>query len=189
MNRRKAPKFPYNEALVTRMLSFVTAGCHPDTAAEAAGIPVRVFRAWIERRDGVYYKLKQRVISALATATARAEISVYDENPEHWLKYGPGQDGPFKWQTDPRIVNRTVNKQINNTLVMDSDEATQVAELQKAVLEALADMPEARAKVAARLMQLGKPKQLTLDVTPSRKPKPNGPVLNITPKEDGGPSA
>lgn len=79
------------------IVSFVTAGGFPHVAAEAAGIPRRVFAQWLQRGEGaeassIYGELARAVRTAHAQARLQTEIAMRNDKPLEWLKCGPGKE-------------------------------------------------------------------------------------------------
>ncbi|MCG3177535.1 MAG: hypothetical protein MOGMAGMI_02509 [Candidatus Omnitrophica bacterium] len=72
-------------------------------AAQAAGIAPTTFREWMARGEGrdperpptnEYAAFAAQVRQARAAARSKAEITVRQDNPLAWLRYGPGRDKP-----------------------------------------------------------------------------------------------
>ena len=93
--------------------SFVRAGGFPAVASEAAGIPAFVFDEWLrlaERRskNPLYRMLRESVRTAAAEARLSAEITLFKNKPETWLRYGPGKETPTQpgWSQAAKPVPR-----------------------------------------------------------------------------------
>lgn len=76
--------------------AFIRAGAFGHVAAEAAGVPARTFREWIQRGEGNHpdrpatpelVAFANEVRSARAQARIGAEIRVYKDRPALWLSY------------------------------------------------------------------------------------------------------
>jgi hypothetical protein len=135
------------------IVAYVRGGGFPYVAAEAAGVPRRVFKRWLRRGKGSqalpeYRSLADAVREAAAQARLGAEVAVRDSKPLDWLRYGPGREsaaGPgWTSAVRPRPPSRS-----EVTLL---DPALQA--IITAVLDALADQPDIRAGVSRRLLEL-----------------------------------
>jgi hypothetical protein len=78
------------------IVAFVRAGGYPEVAAEAAGIPRKVFHDWMARSERPraarrYRELAEAVCQALAQARLTAETEVRAARPLDWLRCGPGR--------------------------------------------------------------------------------------------------
>jgi hypothetical protein len=135
-----------------QLTGLISMGVSPNVAAEAAGVQAEVFECWMTTAKGKEFTaFRKAVREAQAQAVARAEMEVYKDSPEKWLRYGPGKRAG--WKGDGRIVEQH-NKQTN---VIVQQQAEDVGQLQQVILAALADLPEARAKVAQALANLARP--------------------------------
>lgn len=133
----------------------IRAGAFPHVAAEAAGIPQRVFERWMRcgkvRQPVEEYRLfAAAVMTAKAHARALAETDVRKRYPVSWLRSGPGREGDGKpgWTGTVQPVP-----------LKGPDDTMGSSERWWAVfpplLDALAPFPEARAAAAAVLARAG----------------------------------
>jgi len=77
--------------------AFIRSGGFPNVAAEAAGVPQKVFDRWMrhgraERPVPVYREFYQAVCQAQAHARLRAENHAFEHATVTWLKSGPGKE-------------------------------------------------------------------------------------------------
>ncbi len=152
-----APASP-TPAVEAKILGYIRAGGFAHVAAEAAGVPRETFAVWVERgsQPGArepYRSFVQRVREALAQARLRAEIAVLDKTPLHWLRYGPGRETAAApgWTCTVKPAAAVMERKEN---VLTSPDWAEVWEL---LLAALEGFPEARAAVAEKLGNLGRP--------------------------------
>ncbi len=126
--------------------AYVRAGAYPAVAAEAAGVPAAVFRAWMERGAGrraraAYRAFRAAVIEASAQARVTAELACFTDDPKTWLTKGPGRETAETpgWSGVVRpVVALTDNRSVN--LLTDPTSSA----LLTMMLAALAPYPEAR---------------------------------------------
>lgn len=132
----------------------IRAGAFPHVAAEAAGIPQRVFERWLRygqaRQPAEEYRVfAAEVMQARAHARALAEADARKRAPVTWLRSGPGResDGKPGWTGMVRPAP------------LASPEAPgyneRVWKIFPRLLDALAPFPEARMAAAAVLAQEG----------------------------------
>ena len=136
--------------LANTISSYVRNGAFPDVAAEAAGVPRRVFLGWMRRgrRRGArepYRSFAVTVLQAAAQCRAVAEMAIRKDGPLNWLKYGPGRErrGRRGWTTTARPCDGRPPK------AAPADDLP--AEVVARLLDALTPFPEARAAAAAAL--------------------------------------
>jgi len=96
-NRRGIPNHftRWNPLIAEKIYAFVRAGAFPHIAAQAAGLPLNVFHLWMKRGDlrySIFRQFKLHLLECQAQARVGAEISTYQDNPEVWLRQGPGKD-------------------------------------------------------------------------------------------------
>jgi hypothetical protein len=147
-------------ALQQAIAAYIRAGGFEHVAAEAAGVPRRVFDKWLhagQRKEGrkVYRRFVAAVRQAGAQARLGAEIAVLKAKPLDWLKCGPGKERPGNpgWSTAARAQSRG-----NETHPLMLPE---MQRLVATLLGALSPYPEAR-MVAVRALDdqvPGKPGQ------------------------------
>ncbi|MCI0456137.1 MAG: hypothetical protein L0Z62_04050 [Gemmataceae bacterium] len=149
------PRHRLTPALGQRICAFIRAGGYPEVAAEAVGVPRRVFERWMARglRQGArepYRSFAESVRQAEAEARIRAEIAAYKKDALNWLKGGPGREGTGRpgWSMPVKAADGK-GRRVNPLLLPE------VARLLAALLQALAPFPEARAAAAAVLEREG----------------------------------
>ncbi len=134
--------------------NFIRAGGFPEIAAEAVGIPARVFHYWVrcsqaKRPVPLYRDFGLAVRQAQAQARLFAEHRAMQDDPLVWLKSGPGKEtarmpgwtSPIKPLTPPKRTNGL------------SAERLQL--LVGCLLTALTPFPEARLAAALALDDSG----------------------------------
>jgi hypothetical protein len=140
-------------AVQANILAYIRAGGFPEVAAEAAGVRADVFARWRERGESAgarprYRAFARAVRQAAAQARLGAELSVRQDKPFDWLRYGPGRETARSpgWTSAARPRAAAAEAP---TLAHPA-----VQRLAAAVLAALADFPEARAHAAGLLAGL-----------------------------------
>jgi hypothetical protein len=83
--------------LQATICAFIRSGAFPQIAAEAAGIPQKVFDRWMRygqarRPLALYRDFAQAVRQAQAQARLLAENQALQDSPLNWLKSGPGKE-------------------------------------------------------------------------------------------------
>ncbi|MSR31559.1 MAG: hypothetical protein EXR99_08650 [Gemmataceae bacterium] len=78
------------------VVAYLHSGGFPQVAARSAGIPLKVFRAWMkegqrEKAPALLREFYLAVTQAQAQARLRAEITAFNDKPLEWLKHGPGK--------------------------------------------------------------------------------------------------
>lgn len=138
--------------LIQEITAYVRAGAFPHIAAEAAGLPLEVFKGWLLRgqtmgKRSLYHDLAGQLRQAEAQARVRAEMEVFKEDPISWLKHGPGKETPASpgFSASVKPVIHENNQQINVLL------SPQMQGVFAAILQVLAPFPEARIAVAHAL--------------------------------------
>jgi hypothetical protein len=155
-------------------LAYIRQGGFPFVAADAAGIPAQAFFHWVRRGEqaGAREPLRgfaQSVRQAIAQARLLTELAVCKKDPKFWLCHGPGRETSEAtgWTT---AVRPTVRKETHGASVEDTRTFCSL------ILETLAPFPEARAKVAERLVEPTKPKN-----APATGELPAAPTFRIMP--------
>jgi hypothetical protein len=101
--RGRRPKIgQLHPSVKARMLQFLRLGAYDYVAAEALGIVIETFTAWMDAGrecrdkgiDNVYSRFFLEVVQAKAEGRLLAEIQVRNESPQAWLKNGPGRTKP-----------------------------------------------------------------------------------------------
>ncbi|MFO0876505.1 MAG: hypothetical protein U0840_03950 [Gemmataceae bacterium] len=97
-------RYPLTPIVEQQIVAYLRAGGSLEAAAEAAGIPDTVFRAWLTRPGPRYRRFADAVRTAHAQARLRGEIAVLEARPLDWLKSGPGRDRSDHpgWSAAPR---------------------------------------------------------------------------------------
>jgi hypothetical protein len=134
-----------SDELVDKVCSYIRSGAFPEVACEACGIPVHVYRKWMQKANSkgsrkIFRQFRDAIIEASATARIYAEIAVFKDDPKTWLSKGPGRerhDMPG-WTQPTRPI-----------LVRDADNASILASPEwnavwSVVLLALDSFPDAR---------------------------------------------
>jgi hypothetical protein len=83
------------------IVAAIRAGGYAHVAAEAAGVPRRIFRRWLAA--GRYRQFRLSVMQATAHARLTAEWEVRGKDAKTWLHNGPGKepDGAPGWGKSP----------------------------------------------------------------------------------------
>src|SRR5262245_38146551 len=96
--------------------AYIRQGGFPDVAAEAAGIPVEIFRQWLAKGQATkarepYRSFASEVRQAIAQGRIMAEMQVQKKDPRFWLLKGPGRETPDRpgWcrETTPLVGSDT----------------------------------------------------------------------------------
>jgi hypothetical protein len=133
--------------LVKDIANFIRAGGFPDVAAEALGISVEAFRAWVHEGIGRRRNDRRRVLGeslrkAAAQARLKAEVKLFRSDPVKWLMHGPGKETPARpgWSLAPHAACQLGPGETN----LDALESCQFAQR---VYEILKKHPAAQADV------------------------------------------
>jgi hypothetical protein len=127
------------------IVAYVRAGGYPHVAAEAAGVPGRVFERWLRQAaqgDERFRALAEAVRQARAQARLGAEVAARNERPMDWLRSGPGKqtaDSPG-WTG----AVRAAGYEGDGSVLL----APEAQALFHSMLDALAAFPEARLALA-----------------------------------------
>lgn len=93
MSRRRYRLTPEIEEKITGL---IRAGAYGWVAAEANGVPQRVFARWLrlgaKKGRSSYRRFYEQVQQARAQARARVEMETREKNPVAWLRHGPGRE-------------------------------------------------------------------------------------------------
>jgi len=143
-------------ALQEKIVAFIRAGGFAHVAAEAAGLPRKVFARWLERgeRAGApanYHAFARAIREAEAQARLHAELNVRGDKPLDWLKAGPGKastDNPG-WGNSSKSGNSETADKRDRAQVW-----AEVMHLFGRCAEQLAAYPDARAALSAWLASL-----------------------------------
>ena len=138
--------------LCQRICAYIRAGGYAPVAAEAAGVPGRLFQKWLARglkgrAREPYRAFAQAVRQAEAQARLKAEMAAYNKDAVNWLKSGPGRETASRpgWSMPVR-ARPTAEGREGNPLLQPA-----AARALAALLQALTPFPEARAAAAAAL--------------------------------------
>lgn len=136
--------------------AFIRAGSFLHVAAEAAGVPEKLFTDWLERgnRPGarsLYRSFANEVRRAAAQARASAEMVMLSDKPETWLRNGPGRELPSHpgWTTTAPPIHGRKQSEVN--LLLEPD----MQHLLNNLLKILGPFPEARTAVSQALLAQG----------------------------------
>jgi hypothetical protein len=145
MKRTKA----FDPEKARTLLAFIRQGGFPGVAADAAGVPYRIFRGWVRRGEGPGAREPWRgfvrdLRQAIAQARLLSELAVCKKDPKFWLSHGPGREtAELVGWTQP------VRAQPKQRNAGDPLEACRA--LCSWVMDALAPYPEARVKLAEQM--------------------------------------
>jgi hypothetical protein len=134
------------------ILAGVRSGGYPHVAAAAAGVDDASFQEWIERGSRKnarepYKSFARRLHQAEGQARLMREIEAAKDDPQFWLKNGPGRDLPGKpgWAA---MIRPTLGGHQTTINLFTSAEFLQFMAMLRAVL---APYPEALEALAAAL--------------------------------------
>jgi hypothetical protein len=142
-----------------RIVAAVRAGGYDWVAAEAAGIGRATFYRWVQQgeedetasRDTRFREFRDEVRRAHAESRLGAEVEIKRENPESWLRNGPGRSRPDA----PGWTNNADGSVVQaQTTVVNVLMSTNWQDVQARVLAALVKHPDARADVLQALAPL-----------------------------------
>jgi hypothetical protein len=134
--------------------AYIRSGAFPQIAAEAAGIPQKVFERWMrygqaKRPLPLYRDFAQAVRQAQAQARLLAENHALKDDPLTWLKSGPGKEtARMPGWTSP--IKPATPKRKNNGL-----SSQRFMDFITCLLTALEPFPEARLAAADALERGG----------------------------------
>jgi hypothetical protein len=133
--------------LVKDIANFIRAGGFPDVAAEALGISVEGFRAWVHQGSGRRRNDRRRVLAeslrkAAAQARLKAEVELFANDPLKWLMHGPGKETPTRhgWSLAPHAGCQLGPGETNLDVLESWQFAQQVYDILKRYPEAQADV-------------------------------------------------
>lgn len=94
-------------ASLTRMINYIRNGAYDWVAAQAVGIDPATFQRWmkdggLETAEAPIRQFYSSVCEAKASARITAEVEVKRDNPQFWLRCGPGKTKPNQpgWTDD-----------------------------------------------------------------------------------------
>ena len=90
------PRHPLTPEVQEQICAFIRAGSFPQVAAQAVGIPVKVFESWMRYGNAlrplpIYRDFREAVLQAQAIARLAAESRALQRAPLSWLRFGPGR--------------------------------------------------------------------------------------------------
>jgi hypothetical protein len=136
--------------LLKTVTAYVVAGGTPHVAAQAAGVPRRVYLGWLRQgreaaADPACRHFRAAVQQAHAQSCLDAEIAVRKNKPLDWLRYGPGKGSPRRpdWTAAHKAPARPAGSHANPLL----HPAVQAVFHQ--LVEGLTPFPEARTVASA----------------------------------------
>lgn len=126
---------------LTRMINYIRNGAYDWVAAQAVGIDPATFQRWmkdggLETAEAPIRQFYSSVCEAKASARITAEVEVKRDNPQFWLRCGPGKTKPNQpgWTDDKpdSIANQLLGSGSNSGLLdsSDSGESQQVTIIQ-----------------------------------------------------------
>ncbi len=135
-----------------QIAAFIRAGGFPHVAAEAAGVPRRVFERWLKRgrargAGALHRAFYESVFQAGAQARLGAEIAVLTDKPMDWLRQGPGREAPNRPGWTSPVRPAAPGKGGRGSRLAEPE----VQALLASMTRLLAPYPEARALAAAGL--------------------------------------
>jgi hypothetical protein len=146
-------------ALVAHIASLIRSGTFTHVAAEAAGLPGKMFDAWMERGSTPdapeeYRDFQRDIRQAQAQARCALETKLFRDKPLDWLKHGPGKPGDLGdgWTQPARAGPPSDQLATGDLLALPS-----VQHLVAVLMAALAAYPEAQAAVVQALRNLSPP--------------------------------
>jgi hypothetical protein len=85
--------------LADQIIGYIRVGTFPNVAAEASGVPRKVFQAWLAQgkkpKAAKHYRdFYRKVQQAQAIARLKAETAMLTDDPKFWLRSGPGREQP-----------------------------------------------------------------------------------------------
>jgi hypothetical protein len=124
------------------IVNLIGHGSFPHIAAEAAGVPRRVFEEWMEagakQHRGRQRDFWREVSQATARIRAFIETQVKTTDPKFWLRFGPGKQGGTMLGWGPPTKRRPGKSQSKD------DWQPEFFALLGEIAQRLQDMPEAR---------------------------------------------
>jgi hypothetical protein len=169
----------FDPARAQVLLAYLRQGGFPLVAADAAGVPAPAFLVWMQRGEsaGAREPLRgfaRNVRQAVAQARLLAELAVCKKDPKFWLSHGPGRETPEStgWTAPARPATRPT---------VQTNSLEQARGLCALILDTLTPFPEARARVAERLLTEPAPAA----ARPQGNPAPT-PAFHTLPPRWGG---
>src|SRR5579871_2310399 len=96
-NAMNDPTHELTPRVQEEICAFVRTGSYPHVAAEAAGVPLKVFLRWMSwgkarRPVALYRQFVEALAQAQAIARLAAECRTFERAPLSWLRSGPGRE-------------------------------------------------------------------------------------------------
>lgn len=143
------PRYQLTPAVETLIVASIRGGGYAHMAAETAGIPRDEFDLWMKRgarsARPPYRHFWEHVMQAKAQARLGAEMEVRRDDPNFWLRHGPGKEpSEAPGWADARHARKRRKRSTRDSLTR----------LLPALLDALTPFPEARATAAQAMEAL-----------------------------------
>jgi hypothetical protein len=144
-----SPHYRLTSEIEQKIVNFIRAGGFPWVAAEAAGIPRKIFHSWLRlgkrrRAKKLYRRFYQSVIEARAHARLTAELETRKNDPRFWLRHGPGREKPGA----PGWTNPIKPIQLRKASQEERFMSPEFMRFLSRLMEILGPYPEPRAAVA-----------------------------------------
>src|SRR5262245_15925967 len=165
------PRHPPTAEIQRQICGLIHSGAFPHVAAEAAGVPQKVFERWMRwgraaRPVPLYRDFYEAVCQAQAYARVVAENHAFEHATITWLKSGPGQEtagspgwtSPVRPRPLPEVPRRLSTDRLQTLITV--------------LLHALAPFPEARAAAADALDACGWGEEPMSEAPPEMAPPP-----------------
>jgi hypothetical protein len=140
---------PERQALV---LTLLKNGALLSGAARHAGVSRQTLFNWLTSEDDKYQEFQEQVYVAQGFAQVRIEMEVYAHDPKFWLLCGPARE---RYDKDGTLIEGWARgpgrPPIVKTVTIPPAQAPSGEELVKAVLAAIEEAPDLRAKFLALL--------------------------------------
>lgn len=148
-------RFRLTPQLRQQIIASIRSGGYPHVSAEAWGVPRDVFEQWLRRGGDLkarepYLSFTHEVRAAQAQARLRAELAVFEHDPKVWLEHGPGREGADNPGWSVSVKPAESAPQTRNALL-----DPELLRLFRVVRQVLVPYPDARARVAQALADLG----------------------------------
>jgi hypothetical protein len=131
-------------SLADKILGGIRAGAYPFVAAEAFGVPKRLFDKWLSQANQASRRPRfrwfaNRAREAAAVARLLIETAIYKEDPKTWLIHGPGRETGERpgWSVSVKPADETA--EFTNALCVP-----EIMRLLNKIIETVQRFPEAR---------------------------------------------
>jgi len=136
--------------LEAKIVASIRAGGYAPVAAQAWGVSPSLFERWLARgrrknAKEPYRTFAHNVEQALGQARLKAEMKAYKDDPQNWLKHGPGKEssGQPGWSAPAKAADPSPE---GPSSLFDNKEVLQLLALIRQVLAkypgALADLDQ-----------------------------------------------